>query len=438
MRPLRPALTFAFFEAAMPLVGLFIGRFVGARFETPAGVLGGVILLAVASYMMKEALENEEGDDLSFSSLRAATLAGFGISMDELAIGFPMGTSGLPIAETIGAIAVQAVMVTYVGVVTGTRLGETLGRRTSRAAGLMAAAAFALLGIYLIAQPGGFYSTRPQFWAMLRGLWSLFLVLGVALGAAPAVAAPAVVLATTTSTQDTGLLDVLVPAFEKASGYHIKTIAVGTGAALAMGERGDADVLLVHAPAAEEAYMAKDRGLSRALVMHNAFIVVGPASDPAHIKGMTTAQEAFAAIARGQAPFVSRADDSGTNIKELALWKAASATPAGAWYIKTGSGMADSLHVASQKAAYTLTDDGTYLSQRATISLVPLVDDAKDLRNVYHVIVVKPFAGRVSNEPGGDAFAKFVTSLEGQRIIATYGRERFGRPLFTPDAGKGP
>jgi tungstate transport system substrate-binding protein len=205
-----------------------------------------------------------------------------------------------------------------------------------------------------------------------------------------------------------------------------------------MGKRGDADVLLVHAPAAEEAYMAKDRGLSRALVMHNAFMVVGPPSDPAHVKGTAAAQEAFAAIARGQAPFVSRADDSGTNIKELALWKAASVTPAGAWYIKTGGGMADALHVASQKAAYTLTDDGTYFSQRATLSLTPLVEDAKDLRNFYHVIVVKPLAGRVSNEPGGEAFAKFVTSAEGQRIIATYGRERFGRPLFTPDAGKGP
>jgi len=274
--------------------------------------------------------------------------------------------------------------------------------------------------------------------AVLRRLFALTLILGVSLAPTPARAAPGVLLATTTSTQDTGLLDVLVPAFEKASGYQVKTIAVGTGAALAMGERGDADVLLVHAPAAEEAYMAKDRGLSRALVMHNAFIVVGPASDPAHIKGMATAQEAFAAIARGQVPFVSRADDSGTNIKELALWKAASVTPAGAWYIKNGSGMADTLHVASQKAAYTLTDDGTYLSQRATISLVALVEDASDLRNVYHVIVVKPLAGRVSNEPGGDAFARFVTSPEGQRIIATYGRERFGRALFTPDAGKGP
>ncbi|HEV3089448.1 MAG TPA: substrate-binding domain-containing protein [Candidatus Elarobacter sp.] len=250
-------------------------------------------------------------------------------------------------------------------------------------------------------------------------------------------AATAVVLATTTSTQDTGLLDVLVPAFEQASGYRVKTIAVGSGAALAMGERGDADVLLVHSPAAEEAYMAKGRGLSRTLVMHNSFIVVGPASDPAHVKGMPTAQDAFAAIARAQAPFVSRGDESGTNAKELALWKSAATTPSAPWYLKTGSGMADTLHVASQKAAYTLTDDGTYLSQRATLALVPLVEDAKDLRNVYHVIAVKPIPDHVSNQPGGEAFAAFVTSPAGQRIIAAYGRERFGRPLFTADAGKG-
>jgi tungstate transport system substrate-binding protein len=254
--------------------------------------------------------------------------------------------------------------------------------------------------------------------------------------AAPAAAAPAVVLATTTSTQDTGLLDVLVPAFEKASGIRVKTIAVGSGAALAMGQRGDADVLLVHSPAAEQAYMASGRGMSRALVMHNAFIVVGPPSDPAHVKGAAKAQDAFASIARARAPFISRGDDSGTNVKELGLWKAASVETFGEWYLKTGSGMADTLRVASQKAAYTLTDDGTYLSQRATLSLVPLVEDASDLRNVYHVIVVKPLPDRVSNAPGGEAFARFITSAEAQRIIADYGRERFGRALFTPDAGK--
>jgi tungstate transport system substrate-binding protein len=263
------------------------------------------------------------------------------------------------------------------------------------------------------------------------------LVVALILFGQPAGAAMSMILATTTSTQDTGLLDVLVPAFEKSSGYSVKTIAVGTGAALAMGEYGDADVLLVHAPSAEEAYMARGRGLSRALVMHNAFIVVGPAADPAHVKGSATAQDGFAAIARAGSTFISRADDSGTNTKELALWKAAAVTPVGGWYVKSGSGMGDTLHIASQKAAYTLTDDGTYLSQRATLALVPLVEDAKDLLNVYHVIVVKPIDGHVSNQAGGEAFARYVTSPEGQRLIASYGREKFGRALFSPDAGKG-
>ncbi len=266
--------------------------------------------------------------------------------------------------------------------------------------------------------------------------WFLAVLLALGVAPLPAAAAPAVVLATTTSTQDSGLLDVLVPAFSKASGYTVKTIAVGSGAALAMGERGDADVLLVHSPAAEAAYMAKGRGLSRALVMHDAFIVVGPAADPARIRGAATAQDAFRDIARGGAAFVSRGDDSGTNGKELALWKAAGVTPGGAWYVRTGSGMADTLRVASQKAAYTLTDDGTFLSQRSALALVPLVEDAKDLRNVYHVIVVAPLEGHVANRTGGEAFAAFVTSPAGQAIVARYGRERFGRPLFVPDAGR--
>jgi tungstate transport system substrate-binding protein len=269
---------------------------------------------------------------------------------------------------------------------------------------------------------------------LFLGLW---LVLGLGLPT-PGLAGSAVILATTTSTQDTGLLDVLIPAFERSTGYTVKTIAVGTGAALAMGEKGDADVLLVHAPKAEEAYMADGRGLSRQVVMHNRFIVVGPATDPAHVHGATSAVDAFARIAASGAAFVSRADDSGTNKKELELWQTAGATPQGAAYIKSGSGMADTLHIASQKAAYTLTDDGTYLSQRGTLDLVPALEDANDLRNVYHVIVVKPIPGRPSNLAGGEAFAQYVVSAAGQRLIAAYGKERFGRPLFSVDAGTVP
>ncbi len=271
----------------------------------------------------------------------------------------------------------------------------------------------------------------------MRGIgWVALSVAGLLAVAIPAGAAgPAVILATTTSTQDTGLLDVLVPAFEHATGYQVKTIAVGTGAALAMGEKGDADVLLVHAPSAEEAYMAKGRGLERKLLMHNMFILAGPSGDPAKVRGAATAVEAFKRIAATGAPFVSRADDSGTNLKELEIWKAAGITPRGAWYIKSGSGMADTLHIASQKAAYSLTDDGTFLSQRATLSLVPFLEGAKDLRNIYHVIVVKPIAGRVGNLAGAEAFARYVVSPEGQRVIATFGKARYGRPLFSADAG---
>jgi len=272
---------------------------------------------------------------------------------------------------------------------------------------------------------------------MPRFIFAFWLVVWIAIPTA-GLAAPAVILATTTSTQDTGLLDILVPAFERSTSYEVKTIAVGTGAALAMGEKGDADVLLVHAPKSEEKYMADGRGLSRELVMHNRFIVVGPSTDPAHVRGVATAVEAFKRIAAAGAPFLSRADDSGTNKKELELWQAADATPQGAWYIKSGSGMADTLHIASQKAAYTLTDDGTYLSQRSTLDLIPEVEDATDLRNVYHVIVVKPIAGRIGNRAGGEAFAKYVVSPEGQQIIASFGKERFGRPLFSADAGAVP
>jgi putative Mn2+ efflux pump MntP len=151
--PLRPALTFTLFEAAMPLIGLLLGRLIGARYESAAVVLGGVVLLGVAIHMLKEALEGrEEAAELSFATMRTGAFAGFGVSMDELAVGFPMGTSGLPVTETIAAIAAQAFVVTYLGILAGTRFGETLGRRSSRLAGLIAALAFAVLAIYLIAQ----------------------------------------------------------------------------------------------------------------------------------------------------------------------------------------------------------------------------------------------------------------------------------------------
>ncbi|MDD5468946.1 MAG: substrate-binding domain-containing protein [Anaerolineales bacterium] len=256
---------------------------------------------------------------------------------------------------------------------------------------------------------------------------------------APAAAEPAVkdlILATTTSTRDSGLLDVLVPVFEGQSGYTVKVIAVGTGEALKMGEEGNADVLLVHAPASEKELMDKGFGKERFLVMHNDFIFVGPADDPAGIKGAATAVEAMQKIAAAQAPFVSRGDDSGTHKMELNLWKKAEVTPEGEWYQETGQGMGATLTIASEKAAYTLTDRATYLATKSGLSLEILVEGDAALLNVYHVITVNLEKWPKVNYDGALAFAKFLTSPETQAMIAEFGKDKYGESLFYPDADK--
>lgn len=246
-----------------------------------------------------------------------------------------------------------------------------------------------------------------------------------------------IILATTTSTQDSGLLDVLVPLFEKQTGYTVKVVAVGTGAALRMGERGDADVLLVHAPSAEEAFMAAGHGIERRYVMYNDFIIVGPPADPAHIRGMTDAVSALKAIADAQALWISRGDDSGTHKKEKALWKEAgldpSRLPSLPWYQETGQGMGATLRVASEKGGYTLTDRATYLNLRDTLHLDVLVQGDERLYNVYHVIVVNPEKHPQVNVEGARAFADFITSPQVEDIIRSYGVDRFGQPLFHVD-----
>jgi tungstate transport system substrate-binding protein len=197
------------------------------------------------------------------------------------------------------------------------------------------------------------------------------------------------ILSTTTSTQDSGLLDVLIPLFEKESGYTVKTVAVGTGAALKMGQEGNADVLLVHAPTSEKTYMDGGFGKERFLVMHNDFVIVGPASDPAGIKGEASAVDAFKKIEAAGATFISRGDESGTNTKELALWKSAGQDPAAqkpAWYVESGQGMGATLTIASEKGAYTLTDRATYLANKANLKLDILAEKDNSLLNVYHVI----------------------------------------------------
>jgi tungstate transport system substrate-binding protein len=245
------------------------------------------------------------------------------------------------------------------------------------------------------------------------------------------------ILATTTSTQDTGLLDVLVPAFEKKTGYFVKTIAVGSGQAMAMGKKGEADVLLVHSPAAEKQFMEGGFGVNRRLVMHNDFVIIGPAGDPAGIKGLKSAAEAFKKIAAAHALFISRGDNSGTHSKEKQIWKVAGVKFEGEkWYQQTGLGMGQTLNVAAEKDGYTLTDRGTYLAFAKTLKLNILVQGDAVLLNIYHVMEVNPQKWPKVNFSGAKAFADFMVSPETQEIIRTYGVNKYGSPLFFPDAGK--
>ncbi len=240
------------------------------------------------------------------------------------------------------------------------------------------------------------------------------------------------VLATTTSTQDSGLLDVLIPAFERSSPCVVKTVAVGSGEALTMGERGNADVLLVHSPDAEQKYMADGHGSSRKAVMHNDFVLVGPPGDPAGIAGSSTAAVALSRIAKHQAPFASRGDDSGTNAKELALWDEAGIHPGGSWYIETGQGMGQTLTIADQKQAYTLADRGTFLATKGLRAKIEF-DGSKDLRNNYHVIVVDH---QGTNTGCAKDFSSWIRHRQVQETIARFGVKEYGQQLFVPDASQ--
>jgi tungstate transport system substrate-binding protein len=244
------------------------------------------------------------------------------------------------------------------------------------------------------------------------------------------------ILATTTSTQDSGLLDVLVPAFEEATGYSVKTVAVGSGQALEMGEQGNADVLLVHSPAAEKELVASGAGIDRQLVMHNSFLLVGPGADPAGIRDGTSAADALARIRDAEATFVSRGDDSGTHTKELGYWKKAGIDPAGDWYLDSGQGMAATLRIASEKAGYTLTDIATWAALRDQLELEPLLTADPTLLNPYHVIGVNPAQFPLVNEEGGRAFADFLLSEQGQAMIGAFGADELGMQVFVPDGGK--
>ena len=245
------------------------------------------------------------------------------------------------------------------------------------------------------------------------------------------------ILATTTSTQDSGLLDVLVPAFEDADDYNVKVIAVGSGQALEMGGRGDADVLLVHSPAAEQEFMDAGSGVNRQLVMHNDFIIVGPADDPAGIADATDALDAFQRIADEGAAVISRGDDSGTHARELSLWEDLGIDPAGeSWYEESGSGMAQTLQIANQKEAYTLSDRATFLANQDTLDLEVVNEGDAKLLNIYHVIQVNPDKFDDLNDDGAAAFAAVMVSADAQELIGSFGVEDYGEPLFFPDAGK--
>lgn len=286
-------------------------------------------------------------------------------------------------------------------------------------------------------------SLRRNKLGVILAILSIFLLAAVAGCAkeespAPAENKPAetkvLKLATTTSTEDTGLLDYLLPEFTKDTGYEVQVIAVGTGQAIEMGEAGDVDVILVHSRAAEDKFVEEGYGVDRRDVMYNDFLIIGPADDPAGIKGEPDVLKAFAAIKEKQAPFVSRGDDSGTDKKEKGIWQKANITPEGDWYIEVGQGMGDTFRMADEKKAYTLIDRGTYLALKDNYQLEPMVEGSPDLLNPYGVIPVNPEKHPNVDFEGATAFAEWLTSEKGQKMIGEFGVDKFGQQLFVPDA----
>ena len=271
----------------------------------------------------------------------------------------------------------------------------------------------------------------PRMRAAPVGLLLLALLAAGCTGSSPTHGT--LTLATTTSTQDSGLLDVLVPLFREKTGIEVKVVAVGSGQALQLGRRGDADVILAHSPEDEERFMAEGHGEGRRAVMHNDFVLVGPPSDPASIRGSTSIAEAFRAIAEGRSPFVSRGDDSGTHRKELEVWREAGVEPAGDWYVRAGAGMGQVLRMADQERAYTLGDRATFLAQRGTLDLVIIARGRPAAQEPLPRPRRQP--REAPRRPRGEArkFAEFLRSDEARRAISTFGIDRFGEGLFVPD-----
>lgn len=241
-------------------------------------------------------------------------------------------------------------------------------------------------------------------------------------------------LATTTSTDDSGLLDYLLPEFQKDTNYKVDVIAVGTGQAIEMGEAGDVDVILVHARAAEDKFVEDGFGVDRRDVMYNDYLFIGPADDPAGIKGTTDAVAALKAIADKKAVFISRGDDSGTHKKELSVWKKAEIEPQGEWYVEAGQGMGDTFLMANEKQAYTLIDRATYLALKDKYQLEPMVEGDTALFNPYGVIPLNPEKFPNIDFEGATKFAEWLTSEKGQQLIGEFGKDKYGQALFIPDA----
>lgn len=288
--------------------------------------------------------------------------------------------------------------------------------------------------------------TQMKMWKNIRIISLIFFILSmVVLGGCGPTASPAstptpanpdLILATTTSTQDSGLLDVLIPVFEKKTGYKVKTVAVGTGAALTLGQKGEADVMLTHAPSSEQPLVDDNTAVNYQLLMHNDFIIVGPANDPAGVKNAATLTDVFKAVSDSKSVFISRGDKSGTDTKEKDLWKKAEITPSGSWYQESGVGMGQTLNIASQKAGYTLTDRATYLANKNNLQLEILREGDSTLLNIYHVMQVNPEKFSKVNKDGAKAFVDFMTGTDTQKTIGEFGKDKYGQALFFPDYGK--
>ena len=280
--------------------------------------------------------------------------------------------------------------------------------------------------------------------ALVLALAVVFVVVVAACGSSsgasasdqPQVQGDQLIVATTTSLNDSGLLDdVILPAYKESfPDVTVKVVAVGSGEAMAMGAKGEADVLMVHSPADEEQFMADGNGTLRLPFAYNYFVIVGPKDDPAGVADAKDAAAAFTAIAESGSTFVSRGDESGTNKKELKIWESAGITPEGDWYLSTGQGMGETLRIASEKQGYTLTDLGTYFSQQETLDLVVLSRETEDLKNIYDVIIVNQNKFPTVNAASSEQMAQLLVSKTGQDEITKYGKDKYGQPLFHPYA----